>query len=73
MTSLAIRVSNDSLMDKDTITTNKNMSNVWRKGIVSCVCFKMSKQMKWDKKIGLQCFFVVVKVKSTMSTFVLSI
>jgi len=42
-------------------------------GIVSSVCFKMSKQMKLETNQLTMLFVVVVKVKSTQSTFVLSI
>ena len=63
-------VSNNSLMDMNTITTHYDTRNAWSKGKVSFVCLKMSKQMKRKKKYSWQCFYFVVKVKYT---FVLSI
>jgi len=49
-----------------------NMNNTCRKSIHSFECLKMSKQMKREKT-QLTVFYFVVKVKSTQSTFVLSI
>ena len=56
-------------MDIKTITAHKDMSNSWSKGIVSCVCLKMSKQMKLEKKYSEHCFYFVVKVKPTQGYF----
>ena len=48
-----------------TITAHYDTSNAWSKGIVSCVCLKMSKQIKREKKYSEHCFYFVVKVKPT--------